>query len=154
MSLQSVVESTDCGLGCAERRDCLHPWNYTQWLLQGVLFRPASPQLSLCTDASTVGWGILIPPMGMRAGFWTNSVRNRHVNKLEILAVFRAVTLWRTLLTGQSVFSFISQHSGIRLPKTSGSHEVSCFLSTHLRSTPVDSLTTDLTNPMTLFQVV
>ena len=40
----------------------------------------------------------------MIAGFWTNSVRNRHVNKLEILAVFRAVTLWRTLLTGQSVF--------------------------------------------------
>ena len=84
--------------------ECLHPWTDTQWLLQGVPIRPHPPKLSLCTDASIVGWGAhLLPSMEMIAGHWTESERNRHINELEMLAVFKAVTHWRNLLTGQSV---------------------------------------------------
>lgn len=119
------TETWDCPLQMTRLlRDCLRLWIDPPWLLQGVPIRPNPPSLSLCTDASTTGWGAhLLPSMEMISGQWSDAERIRHINELELLAVLRAVTHWKHLLSGLSVVilsdntivcAYIRRQSGTR----------------------------------------
>ena len=61
-------------------------------LTRGVPFPPAPPSLVLTTDASLRGWGAYTKAASL-AHVWEESLRGTHINVLELLAVYRALSL-------------------------------------------------------------
>jgi hypothetical protein len=69
------------------------------------LHKPISntlPEITLFTDASNHGWGAVLNncPIG---GKWTPLEANNHINYLEMLAVFLALTAFHSHLSGKHV---------------------------------------------------
>jgi hypothetical protein len=82
----------------------LAPWKSRDWLAQGVPLETATAQVTLCTDASLLGWGAhLLPEFRTTQGQWSPEELKLHMNVLEFLAVIKAVTYWLCLLRGKAV---------------------------------------------------
>ena len=104
--------------------DAVRIWINRNWLETGVPILPASPSVSLCTDAAGMGWGAhLLPSFLHTAGLWTDNERLLHSNDKEMLAVLKAVQAWATPLANQplmilsdnrSVCSYINRQGGTR----------------------------------------
>ncbi|MES9880852.1 MAG: reverse transcriptase domain-containing protein [Sedimenticola sp.] len=76
----------------------LHPWfmkSVSQWLKHDFLFamvplHPVPPELELYTDASLSGWGAHLGDHVI-SGKWSASWRQKHINMLELRAVYLAL---------------------------------------------------------------
>ena len=86
-------------------RDGFHQWLRRDWLLSGVVLRPPlRQQISICTDASKLGWGAhLLPSFESHAVRWIPSEARRHSNEREMMAAFRAIVFWKDRLSGMEV---------------------------------------------------
>ena len=79
----------------------IRPWTDRQWLLRGVPIRQPTAALSLCTDASGLGWGAhLLPSFAVCSGLWAPHEEGLLCNEQELLAILRAVTFWVSHLRG------------------------------------------------------
>ena len=79
------------------------PWweDSVAWL-RGVPLQPPSPSLVIFSDASNLGWGAVL---GHReaSGLWSPEEKVLHINSLELLAMWKALLHWESLLQGNSV---------------------------------------------------
>ena len=62
-----------------------HPDRFT-----GVPLVPPTPTVSLCTDASTHGWGAHLEDQEV-SGVWDSDMSDHHINELELRAVLLAI---------------------------------------------------------------
>lgn len=84
-----------------EVRTAITPWLNADWLVQGVVLQSPAPSITLCTDASLLGWGAhLLPEFRALHGQWTLQEQSLHINVLEMLAVEKALTAWLQDLRG------------------------------------------------------
>ena len=81
---------------------CLRWWLDRNNTLLGVPFKAPIPHLVLTTDASNLGWGGHIDDM-KTSGLWETAVESEHINMLELRAVFRSLTFFRTLVRNKTV---------------------------------------------------
>ena len=105
-------------------RQALSTWTNVSWLTTGVPIRPVPPSISLCTDASGLGWGAhLLPSFQVTQGVWGPTESLLHSNDKEMLAVHRALQAWLTPISRQSVMvlsdntavcSYINRQGGTR----------------------------------------
>ncbi|CAM4555428.1 unnamed protein product [Leuciscus chuanchicus] len=106
-------------------RRCLRAlvmWKKPWFLSQGpVLGAPCRRKL-LTTDASLTGWGAILEGRSSQ-GLWEDHHRSWHINRLEMLAVFRALRSFITDLRGHhvlvhtdntSVVAYINHQGGLR----------------------------------------
>ncbi|CAM4662369.1 unnamed protein product [Leuciscus chuanchicus] len=106
-------------------RRCLRAlvmWKKPWFLSQGpVLGAPCRRKL-LTTDASLTGWGAILEGRSAQ-GLWEDHHRSWHINRLEMLAVFRALRSFITDLRGHlvlvhtdntSVVAYINHQGGLR----------------------------------------
>ena len=63
---------------------------WTQPPTEGLSLKAHSADLSMTTDASTVGWGATLVHRSA-SGLWSKKEMDLHINHLELLAVLRAV---------------------------------------------------------------
>lgn len=68
----------------------------------GVPLLPPTPQLTLCSDASTEGWGAHLNQLQI-GGTWTPAQQNLHINNLEMLAVILALKHFKELVQSKTV---------------------------------------------------
>lgn len=88
----------------ADLRQALRPWTNQVWLMTGVPLQAQTATISLCTDASMTAWGAhLLPDFLVCSGQWTTEERCLHINDLELMAVFKAVSMWKDRLQGHVV---------------------------------------------------
>lgn len=84
--------------------DAFRVWTNTEWLLRGVPLLLPTTTVTLCTDASTVGWGAhLLPSFETVAGLWSTEETLSHINVLEMKAVLLAIQHWTNTLRHQAV---------------------------------------------------
>ncbi|KAF7245960.1 Enzymatic polyprotein [Varanus komodoensis] len=77
-------------------------WTITDNLSIGTPFRPPRPTMTLYTDASLLGWGAAC--LGLRVqGTWNRREARKHINFLELLAIFNALKAFETVLCRQIV---------------------------------------------------
>ena len=82
----------------------LRRWLDRTWLEAGVPLRLPPPTISLCTDASTAGWGAhMLPSFETVSGTWSDELATTHINELELRAVFLALRHWGDALANKSV---------------------------------------------------
>ncbi|XDV15015.1 hypothetical protein PO909_015169 [Leuciscus waleckii] len=106
-------------------RRCLRAlvmWKKPWFLSQGpVLGAPCRRKL-LTTEASLTGWGAILEGRSSQ-GLWEDHHRSWHINRLEMLAVFRALRSFITDLRGHhvlvhtdntSVVAYINHQGGLR----------------------------------------
>ncbi|KAF7246348.1 RNA-directed DNA polymerase from mobile element jockey [Varanus komodoensis] len=79
----------------------------TWWTIPGNLsisvpFRPLQPTTTLYTDASLLGWGATCSRLRVQ-GTWNRQERRKHINFLELLAIFNALKAFETVLCSQVV---------------------------------------------------
>ncbi|KAF7238272.1 Enzymatic polyprotein [Varanus komodoensis] len=67
-----------------------------------VPFRPPQPTVTVYTDASLIGWGATCAGLRVQ-GAWTQREAARHINFLELLAIFNALKSFVTVLHRQVV---------------------------------------------------
>ena len=77
-------------------------WTVEINVLAGIPIQDFHPQTELVTDASRMGWGAHMDG-SMTAGVWNQSEKERHINQLEMLAVFRAVRYWSPRLHKKAI---------------------------------------------------
>ena len=77
-------------------------WLDVAWLSSGVPLVPATPQLQLFTDASSVGWGAHVEDLSA-AGVWSAEQTLLHVNWLEMEAVRLALRAFQSFLHQKAV---------------------------------------------------
>lgn len=89
---------------------------------QGVPLVPPVPNLTLCTDASTHGWGAHLEEE-TASGVWPEHLRDLHINELELRAVHLAVAHFSVSLRGQSVRLYCDNATAVAyLKKEGGPH--------------------------------
>lgn len=94
-----------------ELRSSVKMWSDPQWLRRGVTLVNPPQSWMLFSDSSLMGWGgHLVPVSGSRSdvkveGVWSqeDKLSYQHINELELLAVFRAVTQLKDYLMNQSI---------------------------------------------------
>ncbi|XP_066591915.1 uncharacterized protein [Prorops nasuta] len=78
--------------------------------------------VTIFTDASTSGWGAVCDKIQLH-GFWTMEERNKHINYLELLAIYNALTSLETLLKGKNALlrvdnttavAYVNKMGGVR----------------------------------------
>lgn len=77
-------------------------WTKPFNVLQGKPLQAPAPQLNIFTDASTNGWGAYYGSQSA-AGQWLATETSRHINKLELLAIQKAVLHFLPLIRGKVV---------------------------------------------------
>ena len=77
-------------------------WQDADNLNQGLSFPPPVPSLTLVTDASLDGWGAHLGSLQV-ADRWSDEWRNRHINNLELEAVYRALCHFQDRVRGSCV---------------------------------------------------
>lgn len=82
-------------------QEFFHWWTLPH-VFHGVPLSPPTPQLSLCTDASTVGWGGQIGDLHT-SGLWNSAWKQCHINVLEMEAVRLVLFNFRTALQDRVV---------------------------------------------------
>ena len=80
----------------------LHWWTVTDNLLQGLPFAPTPPAHILTTDASEAGWGAHCGHLRTQAP-WSATEAKWHINRLELLAVQKALYTFRDYLRDSHV---------------------------------------------------
>ncbi|XP_070546087.1 uncharacterized protein [Ptychodera flava] len=99
-------------------------WLDTENLLKGVPLRVPPPTQFLFTDASTTGWGAHLDEL-TASGSWSDNQRERHINWLELQAVFLALKRFQLSVTNQhvlvntdnaTVVAYINKMGGTRSP--------------------------------------
>ena len=94
---------------------------------KGVPLQEPKPDFHIFTDASHVGLGAHIEPLGLLTkGFWCEKDKELHINNLEMKAVFLALRHWSRLINGccvviasdnTTVVSYLNRQGGpIRHP--------------------------------------
>ena len=105
-------------------RNLLRWWLDRDNLLSGVQFPRPSPSLTLTTDASERGWGAHLRGQSV-AGTWSPQQGQLHINLLELLAVFKALQSFESLVCNQrvlvktdnsTVVSYINRQGGTHSP--------------------------------------
>ncbi len=106
-------------------RRCLHAlvmWKKPWFQSQGPVLRASSRRKMLTTDASLMGWGVILEGRS-RQGLWKDHHLSWHINRLEMLAVFLALKNFVADLRGHhvlvhsdntSVVSYINHQGGLR----------------------------------------
>ncbi|KAK7494862.1 hypothetical protein BaRGS_00013989, partial [Batillaria attramentaria] len=105
-----------------------HPkWLDISWLKAGVPLTETPPQITVCVDASTQGWGaLLLPEFLTSSGIWDSASAVHHINVLELLAVHEALKVWKEkvahkrvmiLSDNASVVAYIRNQGGTRSPE-------------------------------------
>jgi hypothetical protein len=118
---QSTDKWDDKMLITEELRLALHPWTQRHWMLRGVPLLPPTATISLCTDASAAGWGAhLLPEFQVCSGLWSPTDRQRHINELEMLAVYNALNVWRRRLQDQAVILLSDNSTVVAYLKNQG----------------------------------
>ena len=91
----------------------------------GIPLVPPEPTMSLCTDASTVGWGAHLDLQEV-SGTWSQDETQTHINELELRAILLAVQHFTPLLRGQSVRLYSDNATAVAyLRKEGGTHSES-----------------------------
>ena len=70
-------------------------WRNRKNLERGLPLSPSAPNRELVTDASLEGWGAYLLKGGETRGSWSLQEKSRHINYLEMLAVFNALRYFR-----------------------------------------------------------
>ena len=104
----------------------LRRWLDEDWLRRGVPLKPPEASRSICTDASGSGWGAhLLPSFEEIRGVWSGEEADKHINELELLAVFIALKHWESQLRDLPVMvlsdnsttvCYIRKQGGTRAP--------------------------------------
>ena len=103
-------------------RDAVHQWLDLDWLSQGVPIVPPPPSVELFTDSSRQGWGAQLGSLSA-SGLWPGELEARHINWLELEAVFLALKHFIPLFRGShvrvrtdntSVDGYINRQGGTR----------------------------------------
>ncbi|XP_066600023.1 uncharacterized protein [Prorops nasuta] len=68
--------------------------------------------VTIFTDASTSGWGAVCDKIQPH-GFWTMEERNKHINYLELLAIYNALTSLETLLKGKNALLSVDNTTAV-----------------------------------------
>ena len=106
----------------------LHPslewWSDPINFKEGMPFPPALADFTLTTDASKQGWGAHLLSYRL-SGLWSATQARRHINVLELWAVFLPLRRLRHLVRGkkvavrsdnQTVVSYINKQGGTKSP--------------------------------------
>ena len=72
-------------------RLALIPWTKASTLKLPYPWKTATSTMSLWTDASLTGWGCLSSKGHQAQGLWTDLEKKMSINRLEILAILRAI---------------------------------------------------------------
>ena len=72
-------------------------WCNRENVLEGIPLRDFKPEVEMFSDASKLGWGAHLGNLTV-AGEWDATLRFRHINSLEMLAVIEAIRHWSSLL--------------------------------------------------------
>ena len=68
-----------------------------------ILFSRDSPQLTMFTDSSSkIGWGAILGDKTCGDN-WTSEEKKRHINYLELQAVYLACKSFKNLIRGKHV---------------------------------------------------
>ena len=108
-------------------RDHLAWWSDSANLLKGSPLRQPSAELVLRTDASTSwGWGGAIVRGPFAQGRWTTEEAKRHINFLELMAVWRCLSALQDTVMNRvillqtdntSVVHYINKQGGTKSPQ-------------------------------------
>ena len=91
----------------------------------GVPLLPREPTLTLCTDASTAGWGAHLE-QAETSGTWSAQQSSEHINTLELSAVLLAVRHFARSLRGNCVRLYCDNATAVAyLRKEGGTHSPS-----------------------------
>jgi len=77
-------------------------WTRQPNITQGVPLHPPIASLAMFTDASGHGWGAIMGDM-KASGEWTHRLKDRHINYLELEAVFRGLKEFATAVENRVV---------------------------------------------------
>ena len=77
-------------------------WLDPQNVCQGVPWVTPPPTLHITTDASMEAFGAHMGELTYQ-GHWSESQQTFHINKLELLAIYKTLVHWSPLLTNQSL---------------------------------------------------
>ena len=83
-------------------RSALLWWLKEGRLSQGIPISLSPPEISMETDASTIGWGCRIESH-LSQGLWSQQERQLHINILELRAIYNAIFQNKHLLQGKVV---------------------------------------------------
>ena len=99
----------------------LHWWTLPD-RFTGVPLLAAEPTLTLCTDASTSGWGAHLEQEDV-SGVWAQNVQEYHINTLELMAVQLAIHHFAHALRNRSVRLYCDNATAVTyLRKEGGTH--------------------------------
>ncbi|XP_070556628.1 uncharacterized protein [Ptychodera flava] len=99
-------------------------WEDTENLQRGVSLKTVRPDKFLFTDASTTGWGAHLDDL-YAAGQWTVAEGRRHINWLELQAVFLALQRFEVSVTNQSVLVNTDNSTVVAYINKMGGDEIS-----------------------------
>ena len=103
----------------------LNWWTNRENLEKGVRFRPESQSLTLTSDSSKEGWGAHILDQEV-SGKWTMSEALKHINFLELKAVYLALQALKDLVSGQAVRARVDNTTAMfYINKMGGTHSQS-----------------------------
>ena len=104
-----------------QSRKALEWWLPTIRWSPGVPFRPPPTQVTIYTDASLKGWGIICEDASW-SGLWT---RQSHINWLELRVVLIALQVMRDRLTDKVVCFYLDNATAVAyLRKQGGTHSL------------------------------
>ena len=78
-------------------------WEQESNLRKGVSLDPQDPQQILVSDASRTGWGAYLESGGEVNGKWSEIEKERHINWLEMRAIFNALIYFQDTVKGQVI---------------------------------------------------
>ena len=100
----------------------LQQWKDLSFLISGMSIRPFQVDFTIFTDASTQGWGAHMGDSQI-SGTWTRW--DRHINFLELKAVFAALCHWGSVLWGHQVLISTDNTTVVSyLKKQGGTHSL------------------------------
>ena len=107
-------------------------WTNMERLKEGVRLSPQVAGLQLITDASQVGWGAHLEPLGlMTSGCWSQQESLLHINNLEMRAAFLAVQHFQDSLRSQCVLISSDNTTVVTyIKKQGGTHSQSLYQET------------------------
>ena len=107
-------------------------WLVEDRLSAGVPIVPPVPTISLITDASNLGWGAHLEPLGLTAsGIWSTRDRLLHINNLELKAVTLAVSQFSQNIKDHCVLLSTDNTTVVSyVLKQGGTHSLSLFRET------------------------
>ena len=95
---------------------------------RGVSLHALDPDFVILSDASNVGWGAVMGHLRV-AGQWTLALQARHINWLELQAIFLALLHWEKLLKFKTVAICSDNTTALAyLRNQGGTHSRSLYL--------------------------